>query len=356
LNARILGTLILKDLRLYFRNRFFAFITIAGVTLYIVLYLLLPAAVDESLTVAVYAPTIPPVFLQFLSGNDITVASLESDEALREAVINSDYVAGVVLTGDVINNIMRGQATTVTVYFASDAPPEVVNALRPVLRLAFNELSYTLTGNPLRLEFSEQIIGPDMSGQQLAVRNRLLPLLAVMLLVLETMGLGSLIADEFEAGTLRALLVTPVNIPGLFTGKAIFGVLLAFAQASLLMALTGNLRWEPLLILTTLLISGLVVTGLAFLIASVSRSMMSVMAWGVLAIIIMMIPSYGVVFPGMVTNWAQIIPSYYMFDTIHQVVNFGASWGAVANNLIILLVMGVGLMAAGIVVMERKLR
>lgn len=356
MNARILRTLVAKDFKLYFRNRFFALITILVLIVYVALYALLPSTVDEDLTLAVYAPTIPPVFLEFLTGNDITIEPLATDEALRQAVIDSHYVAGVVLSGDVISGIMLGEPTTVTVYIASDAQPEIINAMRTVLRLAFNELSYTLSGDPLRLEFNEQIVGPDLTGQQLALRQRLLPLLAVMLLVLEMMGLGNLIVEEQEAGTLRALLVTPVSVPGLFTAKAIFGILFAFAQAALLMIITGSLHTEPILILLTLLLGALVVTGLGFLIASISRSMMSVMGWGILAVVVMMIPSYGVVLPGTASSWAQAIPSYYMFDTIHQVVNFGASWSAVGSNLLILLALGIAFMAAGVLVMERKLR
>jgi ABC-2 type transport system permease protein len=355
MNTRIISALIRKDVMLYFRNRFFAFITIAGVAIYTLLYLAMPATVDEDLTLAVYAPTIPEAFINFLSSSDITLAAMESDEALQQAVIDGEYAAGVVLTGDVITGILRGEQTTVRVYFAADAPPEIVDSFRTVMRLAFNELSYTLRGDPLRINFQEQIIGPDMTGQQLAVRNRLLPMLAVLLLVMEVMGLGSLIADEVETGTVRALLVAPVTVPGLFAGKAIFGVLLAFVQAAILMALTGNLRHEPLVILVTLLLGGLVVTGIAFLVASASRGMMSVMAWGMLIVIIMMIPSYGVVFPGTLTGWAQAIPSYYMFDTIHQVVNFGASWGAISTNLLVLLAMGIILLGAGVAVLQRRI-
>ncbi|MCK6576624.1 MAG: ABC transporter permease [Anaerolineae bacterium] len=356
MNARVLGALLRKDLTLYFRNRFFAYITVVGLVVYVALYILLPSTVDESLTLGVYAPTLPDAFIGFLGNNDITIDPQESDEALQQAVADSKYAAGVVLTGEVISGIMRGDETTVTVYFASDAPQEIVDALRTVLRLAFNALSYTLGGDPLRLEFSEQIIGPDMTGQQLALRDRLLPLMAIMVLVMEVMGLGSLIADEVETGTLRALLITPVTVPGLFTGKAIFGLLQAFIQSALLLGLTGGLTTEPLLVLITLLLSALVVVGLAFLIASASRGMMGVMAWSVLVIILMMIPSYGVVFPGVASNWAQILPSYYMLDTLHQVVNFGASWNAVGGNLVILLVVGVALMTAGAMVMERKVR
>ncbi|MBK8026820.1 MAG: ABC transporter permease [Chloroflexi bacterium] len=356
MNARVLGVLIQKDLILYFRNRFFAFITVGGLIVYIALYLLLPATIDESLTLAVYAPSLPDTLLEFLSGNDITLAPKESEEALEQSVIASEYAAGIALPADIVAAMLSGRETTVKVYLASDAPPEIVDAMRTVLRLAFNEMSYTLSGNPLRLEFNEQIVGQDMTGQQLAVRDRLLPLLAVMVLVIETMGLGSLIAEEVEAGTLKALLITPVNVAGLFASKAIFGILLAFIQAALLMGLTGGLRTEPILVLVTLLLGGLVVVGLAFLIASASRGMMGVMAWSILIIIAMLIPSYGVVFPGVASSWSQLVPSYYMLDTVHQVVNFGASWGAVANNLLILLVTGILLLAAGVVVMERKLR
>lgn len=356
MNAQIVRTLFLKDLKLYFRNRFFAYVTIVGMIIYVTLYTLMPNTVDENPTLAVYAPGIPQLFINFLNDNDIEIAALETDEALREAIINNQYVVGIVLDPAAVSAILLGREAQVTVYFASDAPPEISDAMRTVLRVVFNQLSYSLSGNPMPVTFNEQIVGPDMTGNQIPPRDRLLPLLAVMMLVLEMMGLGSLIADEVQKGTLNALLITPVTIPGLFIAKSLLGITLAFGQASVLMALTGNLTWEPLLVLCTLLLGALVVTGLAFLVASFSRDFLGVMSWSMLIIILMLLPSYGVVFPGVINNWAKIIPSYYMVDTIHQVVNFGASWGAVWGNLLVLLAMGIFFMGAGMVVMERKLR
>lgn len=356
MNARIIGTLFAKDFMLYFRNRFFAYITLFAVVMYIIIYALMPAAVDEDLTVALYAPAIPPIFLQFLGGNDIQIAAMDSEEALREAIASREYSVGLALSVEATEAIVRGAETSIPIYFMADLPQEVVDAMRSVLRLAFNELSYTLSGNPLRLELREQIIGPDMAGQQIAARDRLVPLLAAMLLIMEMMGLASLITEEVEQGTLPALLITPASMPDIFIAKAGLGIGLAFVQAALVMAFTGNLGHETLLLLVTLLLGGMLVTGLGFLIASVSRDMMSVFGWSMVVIILMFIPAFGVVFPGTLSAWAQFIPSYYLLDTIHQVINFGASWGAVTSNLLVLLAFGVVLLGAGIFVMERKMR
>lgn len=355
MNASIVRTLVVKDLMLYFRNRYFALITILGTAIYILLYLALPNSVDETFAVAVYAPSLPDNLSQFLGNNQMKIASMESEDALREAVISLDYMAGLVLTPDVLAGILSGAQTQVTVYFVSDAPPEMVDALTTVLRFAFNDWHYALRGESLALDLQPEMVGVDMLGQQIPFRNRLLPLLAVMMLMIEVMGLGSLIAEETTAGTLRALLITPVTVPILFIAKTLMGVLLAFIPALAMMTLTGNMAHEPLLIITTLLLGAVVATGLAFLIASASEGMMTVIAWGMLTIIIMMLPSYGVVFPGTTSDWVRLIPSYYLFDTVHQVVNFGASWSAVLPNLLILSGMGIVILLMGVAVMQRRL-
>ena len=81
-----------------------------------------------------------------------------------------------------------------------------------------------------------------------------LPLFAVLVLMVECLGLASLIAAEVEQGTIRALLVTPLSLRGLFVAKTLFGSLFAFVQAVLLLAVTGGLVREPLLNLTALFI------------------------------------------------------------------------------------------------------
>ena len=100
----------------------------------------------------------------------------------------------------------------------------------------------------------------------------------------------------------------------------------------------------------TLLLGAVLVTGIGFIIAALGKDFMSILAWGIVALIPLFIPSFSVMFPGAVTGWVKVIPSYYLVDTVHQAANFGAGWTDIWSNLLILLV----LVWIGIVVLRRK--
>ncbi len=129
---------------------------------------------------------------------------------------------------------------------------------------------------------------------------------------------------------------------------------LAFTEAAILMLATGGLSQQPLLILVALFIGALLVTGIGFLMASVAKDMMSVMGWGILALLVLAIPAMGVLLPGTVSNWAKIVPSYYLVDTVHRVSNFGAGWADMSQNLLILLAFALVFLFLGVFVLNRR--
>lgn len=346
----IIRTLVAKDVTLYFKNRFFAFVTVLALVAYTVTYFLMPSTVDETLEIGLYAPAAPASFVEQLTEEGVDVIDADSEEALKEAVSAGDYPVGVVLPADMLAKLQSGAKPQMHVYFTSDMPAE----FRDMYAIVFEELAFTMQGQALDIDFTEEVLGPDMAGQQIPPRDRMLPLLAVFILMMETMGLASLISMEIEAGTLRALLVTPLSVEGLFLGKGLTGVGMAFVQVSLLMGVTGGLGRQPLLVLLALLLGSLLVTGIAFLMASVSRDMMSVMGWGMLALLLLAIPSLNVLLPGLTSDWIKVIPSYYLVDTVYQVVNFGAGWGDMMLNLLILLTSALVFLGLGTVVLRRK--
>ena len=138
------------------------------------------------------------------------------------------------------------------------------------------------------------------------------------------------------------------------------GLLAAFLLGpglpGLLMLIIGGLENNPILMLFTLLLGAFMVTGLGFLLASVGRDMLSVMGWGVLVMLILGLPAFAVIFPFSTSIWIELIPSYYLVETVNLVANFGASWADVGGNLFIMFLWGIGFLLLGIFVLGRKLR
>jgi len=351
MNLRIIGALISKDFALFFRNRFFALVTVLGIVAYTVVYFVMPSSVDESLKIGLYAPVMPPVFEQ-LQEEGLEIEEVESDEALREAVTEGQYVAGVALPADIMEKLLLGQKTQITLYFSSDTPEEIKDAVGVVIR----ELAYLQIGQPLAIEVSEEILGPDMIGMQIPPRDRLRPLFAIFIIMTETLGLATLISEEVEQRTIQALLVTPMRVKELFAAKGTIGVGLAFGQAVLFMAIVGGISSQPLIILAALLLGAVLATATAFLIASVAKDLMSVTAWSIPVLIILIIPSIGILLPGTLTGWVEVIPSYYLVDTVHQAANFGAGWGDVWRNLLVLLGFNLAIVWIGVIALRRKFR
>jgi len=351
LSVRIVTALVAKDLSLFFRNKFFGLITGLGIVAYIVIYFVMPSSVNETLQIGLYAEVVPPAFEQ-VSEEGIVFETFESEDALIEAVTEGQYASGVALPPDILDLLASGEKPQISIYSAADTPEEVTDAVEVIIR----ELAYLQAGQPLAVDISVEVLGPDMLGQQIPIRDRMRPLLAVFLVMFEMIGLASLITDEVQQGTGRALLVTPMTVKDLFAAKGLLGVSLAFVQAALFMAVVGGMSSQPLIILTALLLGAVLVTGFAFLIASLSRDMMSALGWGMVILIIFIIPAFGILFPGTVSTWTKIIPSYYLADTVHQASAFGAGWGDVSLNLFILVGFDVAVIWAGIIALGRRFR
>ena len=349
MNWQNVRALVAKDFSLFFRNRFFTVITVLGVVFYIAIYFVMPGAVDENLQIGLYSPVTFPV-LEQMEGEGLEVISVESQEALEEGVIEGEYVAGIALPADILTDFISGEKPKITVYFSSDVPDETKEAVVVLIR----ELAYQQAGQPLAVDISEEILGPDMLGIQIPPRDRMRSLFAVLLIITESMGLANLITEEVERRTLNALLITPVSVKELFTAKAIIGISLAFVQAVVFMTIVGGMNQQPLIMLVALLLGSVLVTGLGFIVAALARDMMSVMAWSMVGLFPMMIPSFGVMFPGLVTGWVKVIPTYYLVETVHRVVNFNAGWGDIWLNLLILLGFDLAFVLIGVIALRRK--
>lgn len=352
MNPRIIRTLIANDLSIHFRG-VIGLLNLAGLTMFIVLFFFLPSIVNETFEIGLYSPGASDEFLDQLKNQALKISIKDSEEELKQAILAKKLKIGITLPGE----ILKGEKAThpvpgVTVYFSSDFPQEFKESIVNII----GELIHMRAGQPLPVRTVPVVLGPDMAGKQIPIRKRLFPLFAVVILIMEILGLADLVTYEVENKTIFALLVTPVKASDLFVAKMVTGTGMAFIQVFLFMAITGGLGEGTLLVIVTLLLGALMVTGLAFLIASVARDFMSVIAWGFLAVFMMSIPPITVLIPGALSQWVKIFPSYYLVDTVNRAVNYSGRWSASWTNLSILFAFDLLFIFLGTRAIRRRIR
>ena len=352
MNADLIMTLIKKDLTLFTRNKFYFILTIVALLSYILIYFIMPKTMDETLKLGIYAPGIPTMENSLINEQGIEAKSFATLEGLQEAVIKNEYPVAIALPEDFFTKLAKGEKPIISVYFNASTPEEMKGAITALV----NQLAYLATGQETPLEIQSEVLGPDLLGAQISWRDRLIPMMAILILGIEILSLASIISTEVEQDTIRALLVTPLKLHHLFTAKAILGIGLAFIQVLLFMLVIGGLSHEPLTMILGLFMGSILVTGLGFLVASLSRDMMGVTTWGMIITIIFFIPALGSLIPGMLSGWAKVLPSYHLTDTISRLSNYGASFSDISVNFIIMLGWSAVFAVAGITTLGRRYR
>jgi ABC-2 type transport system permease protein len=351
----MIGTLVVNDIKLFFRHRFFAIVTALGVVFYLIIYFLLPNQVEESLGMAFFIEDREiPLYQRLVDeGGNYTLFDSEA-EMLTALEESGDYFVGLSLPADLTAAAASGEEVALNAYYAPSVPAEAKQIFHDVLVLVANSVNPETMSSLTRFNETEVVLGDDMTGAPLTMRDRFAPLLLMMIVVIEVFGLATLLNRDVDNGTARALVTGPLRLHQFFLGKALMGMLLAFGQVLILSAVMGILGTAPLLLLATLLLGSLLMVGVGFLIAAISKDSTSVMGWAIVFIIPMVFPGFSVLLPGLATGWMEFIPSYYFVDSLHRIINFSAGWEDVAGNLANLLMVGAGSMAVGTAAILRK--
>lgn len=268
----MIAALIRKDIQLFFRNQFFAVVTILGIAAFISVFYLMPGAPDDTIAIAVYlSDDIHPETRQFLI-DTLEAEPLPSENMLFSSVKNGDHQAGVVLTADTIDRISQSQPVELEIFTAPGTSMELEQALRDIFTVGFNNLQLDSGMNKINVDDNITVLGPDLLGieESISLRDRMLPLLILTTFSIELMGLANLISEEIERKTVHALLVTPLTTNQFFFSKVIMGIGLALTEVFLIILATGKITTAPVIVFAALLTGSLMITGVAFLIASIA--------------------------------------------------------------------------------------
>jgi len=269
----------------------------------------------------------------------------DSMEDLERMVEDEEVSAGISLD-------ISGQEPDLVLYVSSKAPDEAIDASEAIT----SELGYALIGYELPADFEATVIGPDMVGQQVPMRDRLRVMLLAFIFILELYGLGNLLVEEIQHKTAEALLVTPVTLRDFVSAKAVTGIIMAFTQGLLLAFLIQAITVDTWLAIIILLFLGAAMTvGLAFIIGAVSRDFMSMVMISFIPFIVLMIPSLVLLDPGLSSPMIKAIPTYWLLEPLNGILNYGMRLSDYTSSLLYLVLFTVVFFILGFVILRRRL-
>ncbi len=172
--------IILKDLREFSRDRLWMLLTPLALIWVVVTFWILPASVDESITVGLHPDSVGHLFQTLAAGESddhaLKVVPFDQEERLVAAVTgeledDEEVTIGIAFPDDFVSSVRAGKATQVTVYVEAAVPAEVRRAVSSGIR----ELAYGLqaamalknpaSALPVTLPEAETIVvGDDRAG------------------------------------------------------------------------------------------------------------------------------------------------------------------------------------------------
>ncbi len=353
----IIAAVIRKDARLMFREFIFVFMTILSIVFFVAMFWLLPKNVDETISLGVNGTGVEAALSALAGGQGegLGISWYESSDELKTAVSDKDVEIGLSFPDGFIQSIRSGNQVTVTIFARPNLPPEITEAMSSFVR----EASYALAGFSLPVSEPDEelvILGIDRAGEQLSIRDRLKPLYAFVLLIMEAIALGALIASEIQQRTVTAILATPARLSDVLAAKGVIGTLLAFSEAALVLLLIRGFGPAPGIVLVALFLGAIMVTGVAMIAGSAGKDLVGTMLLGMIFLIPLTIPAFAVLIPGTAASWVRALPSYGLVQAVVGTSFYGYGWGEAARYLLTLAAWCVVFAAAGILVLRRRVK
>ena len=184
----IIGTILKKDLTEALRDRLWILLSALGLVFYVIIFWLLPATVDETLTIGIRHTGMNIALQELREAEEegLNVVEFETSEQLKSAVAGKlesekDVQIGIDFPDDFPVKVLWRQKTLVRVYVEAGITEEYERAAKSMVR----EIAYHITGDRLPItEPDEQavVLGQDRLGNQVPFRDKMKPMLAFFVL------------------------------------------------------------------------------------------------------------------------------------------------------------------------------
>lgn len=260
----------------------------------------------------------------------------EELQALRDGHRN----AVIVLASGFGQALTQGHPTDIAVYYDQSSPVMAANA-RMAVQSIVTSLNQQVSHQTSPVTLNEQAV----SVHNLRQIDWLTPGMLGMLLMWANLGVGVLLVEWRQQGVLRRLAVTPLRPGVLISTQMLARLILSLLQGAALIAVaivvfqvqvTGS--WLALGV--TVALGALALQGVGFVVGSFARTPEIANAAFFLISFPMMFLS-GSYFPtdsapAFLAPVIKAMPLTYLNDALRQIINNGASLGAIGSDLLII--------------------
>jgi ABC-2 type transport system permease protein len=371
--ASIIRAMVWKDLREFSRDRIWIILTPTTIVFVILAFWLAPNKVNETITVGVFPPGLAQAFESLGEGEEdevrgIEFETFESEEQLAAAVAGvldgddtRDISIGIAFPDNFVPAVLLGERLAVSVYLGGAVPGWITDAISSVIReIVYGMQAAAASRNPaeaLPVRMPDQetmILGEDRAGIQVPLREKIRPLMAIMILMVEAIALAGLVAIEIERRTVTALLVTPARVSDVLAAKAITGAALAVSQVLVFLLASRSFGDDWLIVTVLMLIGAVMMSAVGMIAGSAGRDFMSTMFFGIVLITPLIIPAIAALYPGAAAFWVKALPSHGLIEAMIGVLGYSRNWSDVAPHIGTSLAWCVMLFVTALVILKKK--
>ncbi|MCD4670007.1 MAG: ABC transporter permease [Actinomycetia bacterium] len=364
----ITAVIVLKDLREFSRDRLWMILTPISLIFMIVLFIILPDTVNETITLGVYPSNIAESFSILIDSEagefqGLEIIGFPDEDQLADAVLrgSGDISMGIALPADFTESILSGAGGSVSVYVSESVPQEMRSALTSGVREIAYAVQAVYSGrNPISTlpvtlpHLQASILNEDMAGRQVPLRDRIRPILIIMILLIEALALAGLVSVEIEHRTATALLVTPARTGDFLMAKCVTGTILAVSQAYLFLLATGGFVFDWLILTVLILLGAAMASAIGMLSGTSGRDFMGTLFFGMIFIIPLTIPALSIMFPGRPSIIIRLLPSYGLVCAISGVLAEGRGWDFAAPHIMTTILWDIILLGSAFFLLRRR--
>lgn len=370
-----------KDLREYSRDRMWMIMGPILLAAMIAIFWMLPEKAEETIPVGIFPPELARTMgmMNEWDGNEsegdgskvpgIEILAFHSESELAAAVSENKrggsgrkkVAAGIAFPANFMTAAGSGEPCTVSIFLDSGLPSLFGRAVASAVReLAYGLRALTAGQHPLAAlpvslpDFQSVILGDDQAGTQIPLREKLKPLMAVLILMIEALALAGLVAVEIEHRTVTAILITPARIGDVLAAKCITGTLLALGQGLFFLILTGSIRRHVFLVLLLTLLGAFMASAVGMIAGAAGRDFMGTLFIGMIFVVPLMIPAFTVIIPGSTAGWIKILPSYGLIQAMVGTIGYGEGWREAVPFILGALLWGSILFSSGLLLLKRR--